>query len=443
MPEENREERGLLEHFEEPLFITSIVAFVVSLILPLFSGPTSNLVLILIAFLLLASLYFIYLHFRAEKGNYRLLGIPLLIAIMSLFVMKYYESGGVNARDYYVFSVMFGLAILFYSLFLHRILKFRHSVIFTLFLSALLIHLAPALTINEQGFEFTGKFLSALDPYFYFRHASNIVDSGKILETENLNYPGHRTDLSKFKLFVSVLMASVTLVLKPLGITTHDVAMIYPGIFAAFTVLLIYLLIRDLFVEHKPYNYMAALLAAFILIFNPAFATKAIASNCEDDALGMFLMVSSFLLFVISFRKKSFLYSVLAGFALLMLNLSWNGYTYAFIILGVFASLYAFVSFIHKRNCTEHLPYALIPMFMSQLHPLILHSAGSMPQFSFPGTMVILPLAATIFVSFALETIRVHLHGRIEVEGTSLEYRVENYIQRNIKLISAVILISS
>ena len=443
MPEENREERGLLEHFEEPLFITSIVAFLVTLILPLFSGPTSNMVLILIALLLLASLYFIYLHFKAEKGNYRLLGIPLLIAIMSLFVMKYYESGGVNARDYYVFSVMFGLAILFYSLFLHRILKFRHSVIFTLFLSALLIHLAPALTINEQGFEFTGKFLSALDPYFYFRHASNIVDSGKILETENLNYPGHRPDFSGFKLFVSVLMASVTLVLKPLGITTHDVAMVYPGVFAAFTVLLIYLLIRDLFVEHKPYNYMAALLAAFILIFNPAFATKAIASNCEDDALGMFLMVSSFLLFVISFRKKSFLYSILAGFSFLMLNLAWSGYTYAFVILGIFASLYAIVSFMHKRNCVEHLPYALIPMFMSQLHPLILHSAGSLPQFSFPDPIVLLPFAATIFVSFALETIRVHLHGRIEVEGTSLEYRVENYIQRNIKLISVVILISS
>ncbi len=443
MPEENKQERSLLEHFEEPLFITSIVAFVVSLLLPLFSGPTSNMVLILIAFLLLASLYFIYLHFRAEKGNYRLLGIPLLIALMSLFVMKYYEAGGVNARDYYVFSVMFGLAILFYSLFLHSILKFRHSVIFTLFLSALLIHLAPALTINEQGFESTGKFLSALDPYLYYRHAGNIVNDGKILETENLNYPGHRPDFSGFKMFVSVLMASVTLVLKPLGITTHDVAMIYPGVFAAFTVLLIYLLIRDLFVEHKPYNYMAALLAAFILIFNPAFATKAIASNCEDDALGMFLMVSSFLLFVISFRRKSFLYSILAGFSFLMLNLAWTGYTYAFVILGVFASLYAVVSFIHKRNCVEHLPYVLIPMFMSQLHPLILHSAGSLPRFSFPDPIVLLPFAATIFISFALEFIRIRLHGRIEVEGNSIEYRVENYIQRNVLPISAVILVSS
>jgi len=440
MPEEN-EPKGLLEHFEEPLFITSIAAFVVSLVLPLFSGPTSNMVLILIALLLLASLYFIYLHFRAGKGNYRLLGIPLLIALMSLFVMKYYGAGGVNARDYYVFSVMFGLAILFYSLFLHGILRLRHSVIFTLFLSALLIHLAPALTINEPGFEFTGKFLSALDPYFYFRHAKNIVNDGKILETENLNYPGNRPDFSRARLFVSVLMGSLALILKPLGVTTHDVAMIYPGVFAAFTVLLFYLLIRDLFDEHKPYNYMAALLAAFMLMLNPAFATKAIASNCEDDALGMFLLVSSFLLVIISFRRKSFLYSILAGFSLLMLNLSWSGYTYTFVILGIFASFYAIVSFIHKKNCTEHLPYVIIPMFMSQLQPLILHPAGALPQFSFPDPIILLPFATPIFISFILEAIRIHLHGRIEVEGTRLEYRVENYVQRNILPISVVILL--
>ncbi len=442
MPEENGL-KGLLEHFEEPLFITSIVAFLVTLLLPLFSGPTSRIVLMFIALLFLASLYFIYLYFKEDKVNYSFLGIPLLIATIFLFVMRYYRGGGINGRDYYIFSVIFGLAILLYSLSLHGLLRLNYGVVFTLFLMALLLHLAPAFTIHEQGFEWTGKFLSALDPYFYFRHTKDIVNDGRILETENLNYPGHRTDFSGFKLFVSVVMASVTLILKPLGITTHDVAMVYPGVFAAFSVLVFYLLMRDLFEEHKPYNSLVAILAALMLIFNPAFATKAVATNCEDDALGMFLLISSFLLFTISFRKRSFLLSILSGFSFLLLRLTWGGYTYAFVILGIFASFYPLSSFIHRRSCVEHLPFVLIPMTISQLYPLILHRAGELPVFSSPGMIIILPLTVPIFISFILEAIRTHLHGRIEVQGNSIENRVENYIQRNILPISVIILLSA
>ena len=452
MPEEN-EPKGLLEHFEEPLFITSIVAFLVTIILPLFRGPTSNMVLILIALLLLASLYFIYLYFKEDKKNNYFLGIPILIAFIAFFAMRYYGESGVNARDYHILSMMFGFLILFYSLFLHRILRLRYGVVFTLFLSALLIHLAPAHTINEPGFEWTGKFLSALDPYLYFRHAKNIVNDGRILETEDLNYPGHRTDFSTFKLFVSVLMGSMALILKPLGITVHDVAMVYPGVFAAFAVLVFYLLIRDLFEEHRPYNYMAAILAALMLIFNTAFATKAIASNCEDDALGMFLLIASFLLFAVSFRRKSFSFSFLAGFSFLILNLAWSGYIYAFAILGIFASLYSCVSFIHKKSCVEHLPYILIPMFISQLSPLIFHPAGSLPQFQLPGLIILLPFVAPIFISFILEAARTRLYGMTEVEETELdtteteetklEYRVENYLQRKSSIILVVVLVSA
>jgi len=440
---EEKNYKTLLEHFEEPLFITSVVAFIVTLILPLFRGHTSTMVLIFIALLFLVSLYFIYLYFREGKKNYYFLGIPILIALAAFFAMKYYEMGGINARDYHIFSLMFGFSILFYSLFLHKILRLRFAVVFTLFISALLLHLAPAQTIHESGFAWTGKYLSALDPYLYHRNAKNIVNDGKILERENLNYPGDRTDFSRFKFFASVLMGSVTLILKPLGITVHDVAMIYPGVFAAFTVLVLYLLIRDLFEEHRPYNYLAAILAAFMLMLNPAFATKAVATNCEDDALGMFLLVSSFLLFVISFRRKSFLFSVLSGFSLLMLNLTWEGYTYAFVILGIFASLYSIVSFLHKRNCVEHLPYAMIPMFISQLHPLILHPVGELPVFSLPDPIILLPFAAPVFISFILEAVRTHLYGndKIEIKETKFEYKVEKFIQGNIFPISAVVVI--
>lgn len=430
-----------MQHFEEPLLIISILTGIIPVIRPFVGGGGVADVLAYMLFLLgLASIYVIYLYFRSGKRtNVWFFGIPLLIfitAICSFQANQYASQGSWNgaftARDFTVFSIMFGILSLSCALALHKIMKPSRAVILVLFLSTLMIHLAPADTIHlvdgERGQG--GEYLAALDPYYYYRHAKTIVETGYIPEHETLIYPTAPPAFSTSPFMVSVLMASLSTVLMQFGLNVHDVAMLYPGVFSAFTVVVFYLLLRDLFSDMKPYNYAAALLGAFMLMLSPSFAAKAIATNCEDDALGMFLLVSSFLLFVVSFRRKSLILALLAGFSFLLLNISWSGYSYAIMVFGVFGVLYAVINFIHKRSCVEHIPYFVIPVFISQLHPLVLHAIGGSPRFFMPPQIVLLPFGAVLLTSFLLEIIRNHMNGEITVDeegGNKLDSLVQRY----------------
>jgi len=430
---------GIVQHMEEPLFAISISAFLVSIIGAMME-TILNIIVILLFLLCIVSIYFIYLYFKAGKKNYALVGIPVLILAMAISFWYAAQKSGFALRDLNVIAIILGTFLLFYAISIHKILKLRIAIVFAIFLSGLVLHIAPANTV--RGVDWSGRYLTALDPYFYYRHANFIVENGHVPEHETLVYPTDPPDFSGRRFMVSVLMGSIAAVLKNFGFTTYDIAMIYPGVFAAFSILLIYLLIRDLFEDMKPYNYAAGILAALMLMLNPAFAIKAIATNCEDDSLGMFLLISSFLLFAISFRRKSYIFSLLAGFSFLMLNLSWNGYVYAITVFGVSAFFYAFINFIHNRNCTEHIPYFIIPVLISFLDPLILHPKGALPAFRMPSTLLLISISAPIFISFFLEMIRVCRAGRIDIKGDRIEDKVENLIQKNIFLISAAVIVT-
>ena len=51
-----------------------------------------------------------------------------------------------------------------------------------------------------------------------------------------------------------VVYATLALAMKPLGVSLHDVAMLFPGVLAAFTVVAMYLLMKEIFSDMEPYN---------------------------------------------------------------------------------------------------------------------------------------------------------------------------------------------
>ncbi len=429
----------ILQHIEEPLMALSLATFFVVIIGVSFASSYLNYIAIILALLGVLSVYFIYLSFKENKKNYGFAIIPLLISATALSLWTASKLSGFALRDYIVIALIFSIFLLSVTLYTHRLLKLRVALISAIFLCTLLLHLAPAGSV--EGVTWSGRYLSALDPYYYYRHADYIVETGHVPDHETLVYPTDPPDFSNSRFMVSVLMGAMSSILVSFGFTVYDVAMIYPGVFAAFSVLLIYLLVRDLFADMEPYNYAAAILAAFMLMLNPAFAIKAIATNCEDDALGMFLIISSFLLFTLSFRRKSYLFSLLSGFSFLMLNLSWNGYVYAITVFGVFAVFYAFISFLNNRNCTEHIPFFIIPVLISFLYPLILHPRGGLPVFTLPGKLLLISISAPIAVSFILELVRSLRSGKLKVDGSRIEDRVECFIQDNIRTVSAVVIV--
>jgi len=437
---------GIVQHFEEPFFILSIFAFIIAIARPFFGSGWIAKCLVFILFILgFLSIYFIYLYSKSEKKNYQFFMVPILIFFTALFAWWAYERLSkldpdfFGARDFSTFSIFFGISTLFYVLWMHKILKLGSAAISVLFLSTLIIHLTPAFTPSYA--HWSGKYLAALDPYYYYRHAKTIVETGYVPERETLIYPTSPPDFSESSFMVSVLMGSLSTILTQFGISVHDVAMLYPGVFSAFTIILFYLLLRDLFWDMRPYNYATALLGAFMLMLNPSFAAKAIATNCEDDTLGMFLLVSSFLLFVISFRRKSIILSLLAGFSFLLLKMSWAGYAYAITVFGIFGVFYAIINFIHKKNCVEHIPYFVIPILMSLLYPLILHARGGIPRFVMPSQLFLFPFGGVLLVSFFLEMIRNYMSGKIEIKERRMEDRLENLIQRYVFPIGIALLL--
>ncbi len=432
----NKEKKDAFEnaakHFEEPLFAISLFVFFASIARSFLDKATSDYLVAIMFVSSVASIYFIYLYFKSGKKDYYSFGIPVLALITTLFSWYAGQKSGWDMRDFMVFSIVFGIFLLFYALMIHKILKPGAAAIFAIFLSALLIHTAPAFTFSWAPW--SGKYIAEItDPYFYYRHAKFVVENGYSMEIDKMTYPTAHINHGWGLYFQPVLIASIALVLSPLNMDVYNIDLLSGGIFAAFSVLLLYILIKNLFYDMRPYNRIAAILAAFMLMLSPAFASKAIATNSEDDAMGMFLFISSFSLFAIAMRKKSILFSILSGIAFLFLHITWNGYAYALLMFGIFAAFYAIINFIHKKNCVEHIPYFIIPMIMSNLSFLFIHPRGELPPISSLFSLSsLMPFIGPVIIAFLLEVIRSRLYGKLRVEGTSTGNKLENFIQDNI-----------
>ena len=388
----------------DPLFISSISAFFLAVIAFLFVG-SEQVISYLIFVVGIASIYFIYLHHIKGELNTTLLLTPLLIILTAFFIYSStIQSNQIATLDYKVFSLCFALSTLFHALYTQSFIKFDTAIISILFLSTLLSHSMPALStdFNPHG----GKYLAALDPYFYYRHAETVFDTGFLPEEEMMIYPGNPPNFSSYRLMVSLFMGSLASSLASIGITLLDVAIIYPALFSAFIVVVFYLFLKELFHNNQPHNHLIAFFGAFMLIWNPSFAAKAIATNCEDDALGMFLLISSFFLFMASVNRKKLSYSILAGISLLTLTVTWTGYVLAIAILGAFCILYSILQFIHRFECVSHLKYLFIPVGISMLSPLILHAPNVLPTFTMPPTLIVIVLGGALVTAYTLEMVR-------------------------------------
>lgn len=435
------------EFLQEPLFILSLLTFGLTIARAFTSGSLSNLLYVGALVMGLLATYFVYVYFQEGTKNYRYVGVPGLIFVTSLFLYfsSRYQNIAQLERDYTVLSMAAGVFVLFYALAAHKVLKMRVAIIFAICIMALLTHLPAA----------THTFLSALDPYWYYKWSDVIVTTGHIPNHDYMTYPMRGgiqkfdpgmepgLDISGAPLMLPVLMASLSTITGFVGISLHDVAILYAGIFSAFIVLVTYLLVRDLFDDMKPHNYTAGLVAAFMLTFSSAFAQKAIATNAEDDALGMFLFAASLYLLVLSFRKKSPKFLILAGLSFSMLKMSWSGYIYAVIICGIFGVLYAIANYFHKKNCFEHTPYILLAILPSFFTPVIVIGLSSLKSLGifYPGDHILISLGGMVLVSALLETIRSHRFGPLKIKKKDTMSNIDALVQKNIIPLTVVVLL--
>ena len=226
---------------------------------------------------ILSAIFLVLVYLASQsKGQRRswAWGVPVLGFFTMLFSFHSNSYGFPMQSEYSYFSVMAAIFALFWALSYHRILGFEVAIIAALFLSTAFIHLAPA----------RHDYLMALDPYHHLKWMNGIYDTGFPPEHDELVYPmrggimhhdnpdyfGGRMafgqDERNTRMFTPVSYAYLALFLKPFGIEMYDVAMLFPAIIAAFTVVLMYLFVKELFFRMRPHNTLAALAAAFMLM---------------------------------------------------------------------------------------------------------------------------------------------------------------------------------
>lgn len=178
--------------------------------------------------------------------------------------------------------------------------------------------------VSEVGF------LQAILDYFSF------VDQG-------MWYPNPGVREFGYTQYIGTPLSAVfirhILLLFGINLSIDDAAYLSPGIFGSLTVLMIYFLGKEISSKR------VGLFAAFFLSFSPGHLQRSMTGFFDNEALGVFLMLLTFYLFLKALRTGSFVYSILSGTSLGILLVSWGAATFAIQLL----SLYVVVLILVKK----------------------------------------------------------------------------------------------
>jgi len=183
--------------------------------------------------------------------------------------------------------------------------------------------------------------LSAMDTYWYYRHAEEVLDHGFIGTDINIvdgkevywdykhNAPvGDNAPQEFYPYFIAYSY-------KYFGQYVTDDLITWdkytPVIFGVLAVLFMFLLVRQLF------GFTAGLAAAFVYSFAGSFMTRSTVGFADTDAAVAFFTLLVFYLFLKSWDEESFVVAGIGAVSLLIFSITWIGYT--FVPLLMFLSI--------------------------------------------------------------------------------------------------------
>ncbi|MFX0029161.1 MAG: STT3 domain-containing protein, partial [Candidatus Hermodarchaeota archaeon] len=116
-------------------------------------------------------------------------------------------------------------------------------------------------------------------------------------------------------------------------ISLYDVCYFFPAIMGGLTVLLTYYLGKEIL------DRGTGLIAAFFMAFNPGYMQRTMAGFFDNETIGVFASLLTFLFLLKGIRTGKFIYSVFGGMALGYLSLSWGGYQFVYLIIPILSIL--------------------------------------------------------------------------------------------------------
>ncbi len=226
-------------------------------------------------------------------------------------------------------------------------LKFKKNWIIYLIL-ALIIWLS-AFIRTRNLIHLKGKYLLALDPYIFYRYAAYIVEHGKLMALDTMRYVPLGINTAQEMTLVAYVIAYTYKffnIFIPMTLMQFDI--IYPVIFFSLSLIIFFLLTKELF------NKKIAILATAFLAVIPTFLYRTMAGFSEKEPIGIFFMFLAFYFWIKSFKynklKNKLIFAGLSGISTGLMGLVWGGVGFVLIIIPTFVLVEFFLNKLNKKD---------------------------------------------------------------------------------------------
>jgi dolichyl-diphosphooligosaccharide--protein glycosyltransferase len=284
------------------------------------------------------------------------------------------------------------------------------GTVIELFALGLIVAIALAVRIMPIRW---GFFLNEFDPYLQWRMAQYVVDHGFLAWFQwhdTMSWYPYGADMPTWNLYgEAFVVAAITIFLRAVGtgVTTFEVAVVFPVIAGTLTVLAAYYLGKDIWGKG------VGMFTALFMALNASSIGRTQLGFLRHEPLGILLMILIFLFFrrAISEKattRKTIMYATLAGVSLYYLAASWAAAYYPLDLLVLYAIVLGVLGRSPKKLfLTYSITMGIFLLFTPFLVPKLgFHSLQDLTWLAVPvGEVVLLARQASAY----LETRRMQL----------------------------------
>ncbi len=206
---------------------------------------------------------------------------------------------------------------------------------------------------NENG----QTYLVAIDPYFWMRHAKNILErghpgdelrNGKPYDTHMYAPLGRDVPIDMFHAyFEAYLYKFMHFFNRNLDLMT--LVFYVPVILSALCIL------PAFFIGKRLSNNFGGFIAAFVVAIHPSFLTRTVGGFADTDAYNVLFPLFITWLFLEAFetqnRKRKFILSALSGFFVGLFSFAWGGWWYIFDFIVITSIAHTvFLLILHRKE---------------------------------------------------------------------------------------------
>ncbi len=198
-------------------------------------------------------------------------------------------------------------------------------------------------------------YLLAIDPYFWMRHAKNIVDHGHpgdeirngVPYNTYMYAPGGRdADVTQWHAYFEAYLYKFLRVFNP-DLTLMGLAFYLPILISALSI------IPAFFITKKIGGNVGGLFGSIMVAVHPAFLTRTAGGFADTDAYNVFFPLLITWCFLIAFEskelKKKIPFAALTGFLTAVYHKTWIGWWYIFDFLvaamGIYLAYYVIINY--------------------------------------------------------------------------------------------------